>query len=184
MAAMPADNQGMNWLDITLGLLIAALAVVGLVRGFGKTVFDTLALYAALWLASTLAPLLAAHLSLHAGEPGVNQSWAFGSLFILFGGLLLGVSWYVFGMTQLNAGMFDKLLGMAAGVAAGMILAHTVVTDLVTADPRREASAALVASGTVGHEMYSFPTYHSVLDTITGATTYRRELPNVSGNSR
>ena len=171
----------MNWLDIILGLLIAAIAVVGLVRGFGKTAFDALGLYAALWAASALAPFLAAHVSLHAGGQSINQSWAFGLLFVTFGAMMLGVSWYVFGMTQLNAGMFDKLLGMMAGVTAGMILAHTVVTDLVTADPRREASASLVASGTVGSEMYLFPTYHSVMDTITGATTYRRELPNVSG---
>ena len=139
----------MNWLDITLGVLIVALAVVGLVRGFGKTVFDALALYAALWLASTLAPVLAAHLSLHAGTPGVNQSWAFGSLFVgSSAGMLLGVSWYVFGMTQLNAGMFDKLLGMVAGVAAGMILAHTVCHR---PGHRRPAPGSLGVPGRVGN---------------------------------
>ncbi len=174
----------MNWLDIILGLLIAAIAVVGLVRGFGKTVFDALGLYAALWLASILAPLLAAHISLHAGEPGVNLSWAFGLLFLVLGGLMLGGSWYVYGMTQLNAGIFDKLLGLAAGVVAGVILAHVCTSAMVTSDPHREASAALVASATLGHEVYSFPTYHSVMDTITGATTYRRELPNIDGRNR
>ncbi len=86
-------------------------------RGFGKTAFDALGLYAALWIASALAPLLAAHVSLHAGGPGINQSWALGLLFVTFGALMLGVSWYVFGMTQLNAGMFDKLLGMLARVS-------------------------------------------------------------------
>ena len=171
----------MNWLDIILGLLIAGIAVVGLVRGFGKTVFDALGLYAALWIASALAPPLAAHVSFQAGGPGVNLSWALGLLFVAFGALMLGVSWYVFGMTQLNAGMFDKLLGMVAGIAAGMILAHLVVTGLVTADPRLEASAAQVASGTVGNEMYSFPTYHSVMDAITGVKTYHRELLDVGG---
>jgi len=171
----------MNWLDIVLMVLIVGVAIVGTVRGFGRTAFDALGLYAALWSAATLAPMLASHVSLHAGEPGVNQSWAFGILFVLFGALMLGLAWYVQGMTQWNAGMFDKLLGMAAGVAAGTILAHGIVSALVTSDPNREASAAIVTQGTVGNELYSFPGYHSVMDTITGATTYRRELPNISG---
>ena len=171
----------MNWLDIVLLLLIAGVAVLGLTRGFGRAAFDALGLYAALWIASTLAPLLAAHLTLHAGGAAVNQSWAFGMLFILFGALLIGASWYLHTMTQLNAGMFDKLLGLAAGAAMGVILAHGVVSALVTSDPRREASAALVAAAPVGREVYEFPTYHSVMDTITGATSYHRELQDVGG---
>ena len=95
---------------------------------------------------------------------------------------MLGVAWYVYGMTQFDAGMFDKLLGLAAGVAAGMILAHSLVSDPGHRRPaaarrrrpwsRRARSAA---------SCIRFPTYHSVMDTITGATTYRRELPNVDG---
>ena len=49
-----------------------------MVRGFGRTVFDALGLYAALWLASALAPLLAAHVSLHAGGAGVNRAGRLG----------------------------------------------------------------------------------------------------------
>ena len=56
----------MNWLDIVLLLLIVSVAVFGAARGFGRTAFDALALYGALWFASTLAPLLAAHLNLSA----------------------------------------------------------------------------------------------------------------------
>lgn len=171
----------MNWLDIVLLLLIVGVAVFGMARGFGKTAFDALALYGALWLASTLAPLLATHLSLHAGGAAVNQSWAFGLLFVVCGALCLGIAWYGYGMTQLNAGMFDKLFGGAAGVAAGMILAHGLVSALVTSDPQRVASAVLVRQGAVGLEMYSFPTYHATVDTITGAKTYRRALPDAGG---
>ena len=168
----------MNSLDIGLVVLMIAVGAVGLWRGFGKTLLDTLALYAALWGASAVAPLLASRLSLHAGAPGVNQSWAFGVLFVLFGALLLGVSWYVYGMTHFNAGMFDKLLGLASGLAAGAIVAHTIVAALVTADPTCVASAAPVSSGTVGSELYSFTSYHAVMDTITGSKTYMRNSAN------
>ena len=166
----------MNWLDMGLLLLIVAAALVGTARGFGRTAFDALGLYGALWLASTCAPLLAARLSLHAGGAAINHSWAFGLLFALFGAVCLAVAWYCHGLTQFQAGMFDKLLALSAGAAAGMILAHVFVAALVTADPQRVASAASVSEGSVGSELYSFPTYHSTIDFITGAGTYHHEL--------
>ena len=171
----------MNWLDILLLLLIVGAAALGLKRGFGRAAFDALGLYAALWLASALAPALAAHVTLQAGGAGVNQSWAFGLLFVLLGAFGLGLAWYCYGLVPLEAGLFDRLLGLVGGIAAGMILAHSLVSTLVRSDPQREASAALVTQGTVGSELYGFPAYHSALDTVTGATSYRRELPNVAG---
>jgi len=177
-----SDNKAMNWLDIFSALILAVGLIVGLIRGFGKTGLDALGLYAALWIAAMLAPLLASHVSFRAGGAGLNESWALTLLFFAFGGMLLAASWYVNGMTQWNAGMFDKLLGLCAGAAVGMILAHALVSALVmggaVSDSRQEASASL---GTVSGELYDFPTYHSVINTITGAGTYRRELPNVSG---
>jgi len=168
----------MNALDIGLVILVIAIGVVGLVRGFGRTLLDTLALYAGLWAASLAAPLLAARVSFHAGGAGINESWAFTLLFLVFGALLLGVSWYVYGLTQFDLGMFDKLLGLAAGVAAGVILAHALTETLVTGDPTCVAAAAPVNSGTVGAELYGFPGYHAVLDTISGSKTYLKDAPN------
>ncbi|MGI4787607.1 MAG: CvpA family protein [Janthinobacterium lividum] len=181
MPGRNADIQRMNALDIGLIVLIIAIGCVGLVRGFGRTMLDTLALYAGLWGASLTAPVLAARLSLHAGGAAVNESWAFCLLFLVFGALLLGVSWYVYGMTQFDAGMFDKLLGLACGLAAGTIVAHSVVAAMVTADPKCVASAAMVSTGTVSHELYSFTSYHAVMDTITGVKTYMRNGTDVAG---
>ena len=164
----------MNTLDVGLLVLIALVGVVGMVRGFGRTALDALALYAGLWAASLTAPLVAARLSLHAGGTAINQSWAFALLFFVFGALLLGVSWYVYGMTQFDAGMFDKLLGLAAGLSAGVIVSHVIVSALVMGDPRCVASAAPVSTRTVGSELYSFSGYHAVVDTVTGSKTYLR----------
>lgn len=168
----------MNGLDIGLVVLIAAVSVVGLVRGFGRTILDTLALYAALWAASLAAPLVASRISLHAGGAGINESWAFTLLFLVFGASSLGASWYVYGLTQFDLGMFDKLLGLAAGIAAGMIVAHALTVTLVMGDPACVAAAAPVNTGTVGGELYGFPGYHALMDTITGSKTYMRDAPN------
>ena len=176
-----ADNDPMNWLDIVLLLLIAGIALAGAKRGFGRTVLDALGLYAALCLASLLAPLLAAHLSLVAGGVGENKSVLFGVLFVGFAGLALAVSWYGHSITNFEAGMFDKLLGLTAGIAAGAIVAHSLVAALVLADPRRTASAEPVRTGIVAPELYSFSGYHAAMDTVTGASSYRRELVDVGG---
>ncbi len=178
MPYLSADTDPMNWLDIITGLLIAAGIGIGLLRGFGKTAFDAAGLYGAMAISAALAPALAAHVSFHAGGAGINERYAFGLLFFVFGALALGVSWYAYSMTLWNAGMFDKLLGMCAGVAVGAIIAHTLIATQVLGDSPQEASASL---GTVSGEMYDFTTYHSVVNLITGAGTYRRELPNVGG---
>lgn len=171
----------MNWLDILLLLLIVGAGTLGIKRGFGRASFDALGLYGALWLAAFLAPLLAAHFNLNAGGAAVNRSWVFALLFVLIGALCLGIAWYCHGLTQFEAGLFDKLFGLVGGLAAGMVLAHGLVSTLITSDPQRTASAALVSQGTVGTELYSFPSYHSAIDSITGATTYRRDLQSVGG---
>ena len=171
----------MNWLDILLPLLLAGAALLGMARGFGRAAFDALGLYAALCLASFLAPMLAAHLTLTAGGAAENRGLVLGTLFVLCGALFLGAAWYCHGLTRFEAGLFDKLFGLVGGAAMGVILAHGLVATLVTADPQRVASAACVSRSTVGAELYSFPSYHSAIDTITGAASTRRGLPDVSG---
>ena len=166
----------MNWLDIVLVLMVAGIGGLGVARGFGRSAFDAAGLYAALAGAAALAPLLAAHLTLSAGGASVNKSWAFGLLFLGLAGAGLAVAWFLHGTMPLHAGVFDKMLGLAAGLAAGAIVAHALLSMMVTADPHRIASAALVRSGSVGTELYSFPTYHSVMDTISGAGSYRRSM--------
>jgi len=188
MPGSSAENLPMNLLDMIAGLILAGGMAVGLVRGFGKTAFDAIALYAALWASSALAPVIVSHFHHSAGVGGVasaDEGWVLGLLFCLLGGLMLGVSWYTEGMTLWNAGIFDKLLGLCAGFGIGAILAHTLITCVVLgrvgSDPDQEASTSL---GSVSSEFYNFTTYHAVLDTITGAKTYRNEFPDADRNIR
>jgi uncharacterized membrane protein required for colicin V production len=166
----------MSWLDLVLIMVIVGCACGGVIRGFGKAALDALFLYGALWAADLAAPALAAQIKLGDGA-AVNHADADALLFIVFGGLALMIARWVYGMTLIDLGMFDKLLGMCAGLAAGMVIAHGIVHPVVMADPRGNAGGSLVASSTVGNEMLDFPTYHSVMDTLTGANTYRQSLP-------
>lgn len=170
----------MNWLDLVLGLVIIGFAAVEMFRGFGKAALDALFLYGALWAADQAAPALAVRVTLGSGA-AVNHADADALLFLIFGLISLGCSRWVYGMTLIDLGMFDKLLGMVSGIVAGIIVAHGIVHPVAMADPKGNAGAALVASSTVGNEMLDFPTYHSVMNTITGANTYRQDLPSGVG---
>ena len=166
----------MNWLDIVLIVVIGGVAIVQMVRGFGRAAFDAVLLYAALWSADAMSLPLARSVHLANGA-AVNHADADALLLVVFGVAALGLSRWVYGMTLFDAGMFEGLLGLGAGVAAGMIAAHGIVHALAMADPNETGNAVLVANSLVGNEMLGFPAYHSVMDTITGAATYHRELP-------
>ncbi len=173
-----ADNKvTMNALDFTLGLLLAAVTVVQTARGFGRAVLDALALYAALWLASTLATPLAALLPSGTADA---LACAYGVLLVSCGAGCLLLSRWAYSMTLVHTGMFEGLLGMAAGAACGMMAAHGIARALTLADPAGQGSALLVQNGFLAHEMLSFPTYHAVLNTLTGITSSQRQLPDVN----
>lgn len=170
----------MNWLSIVLAVLILGVAVVQALRGFGRAAGDALGLYAALFLAGWLSEPLAGAVHFHSGA-AINHSYAFVLLFLVLGGLSLGLSRYIYHLTPISAGMFDRVLGFVCGLAAGMIVAHSLVSGMVMADPSGRQETALVTNGFVSNEMLDFPTYHSVLESLTGTTAYHRELSNVGG---
>jgi uncharacterized membrane protein required for colicin V production len=171
----------MSWLDYFLMILMAGIIALEMFRGFGRSVFDALLLYAALFAANALSLPLATHVHFHSGA-AVNHSYAYVLLIVVFGVLALALSRFVYNMTLINTGMFEWLLGIGCGIAAGMMIAHCIVHTMDMADPDQTGNGRLVANGPVTHEMLDFDTYHSVLETMTGIQSYRRSLPDVSGH--
>ena len=169
----------MTWLDIVLGMLLVGVAVLEMCRGFGRSVFDALALYGALWLSDAAAHYVDAA-TFHPNTP-ISHGLTFGLLFVTFGALGILTSRLVYHATLVNTGMFEGLFGIFAGLAVGMILAHGLVRVVVLSDPAGQSGARLVSESFLGNEMLSFTTYHSVLATLTDATNTHRALPNVSG---
>jgi uncharacterized membrane protein required for colicin V production len=166
----------MNWLNLVLILIIGGFAAFEMIRGFGKGVIDALLLYAALFAADFAAPNLAKQVHFADGA-AANHADADAALLIVFSVLSLFFSRWVWGMTMIDLGMFEKLMGLCTGLAAGVIVAHGVVHSIAMADPSGEHGAALVASSTVGNEVLDFPTYHAMMQTVTGANSYRQDLP-------
>ena len=155
----------MNALDIVLGILILTVAVVQAVRGFGRAVWDALLLWGALALANLVLPML--------GSGPV----AYGLLLVVFGTLTLLFSRWLYSVTQWHAGAWEGLLGLVAGLAAGVMLAHGTVRTLWATG---ETGQAQVAASPVGTEMLTFSTYHATLDNLQAETLSQRPLPDVA----
>jgi uncharacterized membrane protein required for colicin V production len=165
----------MNWLDVLVIMILVAAVIIEALRGFGRAVFDALALYGVLWLASMGAAPFAKILPL-SSNPSVALAFAYSIIAVAGGVIGLILAHYAYATMLLHAGMFDHFLGLALGVAVGMMFSHALVKTIALSDPSGDGSGALVATGTVSSEMYDFHNYHSIVDGITGAANYHREI--------
>jgi uncharacterized membrane protein required for colicin V production len=170
----------MSGLDIFLILAIVGMSVVGVAMGFGRAALTALALFGSLWVASSVLANVASVAHIQAGA-AANKGAVFGALCLAFGGVSIIVARYVQGALGVHAGMFDRFFGLCAGIGIGMIVAHGVVRAMTIADPSGQGEGAEVVSGSISHEMLEFTSFHSVMDTVTGAGTYRRSLTNAGG---
>ncbi len=169
-------NRGrMNWLDIVVLLILVGMAALESSRGFGQALLDALLLYGALWLADTCLPLLAPSLHLVAA-PAANRGLAYGLLLAGFGSLAFLIGLHLHRQTMLDAGVCERMLGLAAGAAVGIIFAHSFVR-LVALNLPGGTEASLIAGSFLGNEMLSFTTYHAFIAALTGDAPLHRTLP-------
>jgi len=157
------------WLTVILWIILISAAVLQAFRGFGRAIFDTLCLYAALWCASasTHAAAGAIHLS---SDPDSNHAGVFAALFVVYAVLGILVSRYVYSMTHFHLGMMEALLGLCAGIGAGIILCHAVTCVVNFSGSGNGLGQSLVAQSPIGHELYSFDSFHSTMTAIEDST--------------
>jgi uncharacterized membrane protein required for colicin V production len=169
----------MNGLDVLIVLLVVGIAALQAFRGFGRASFDVLAVYGALWVANTYSVQFSHTIHLRADDND-NLSTVFCLTTIVGVAIALLVSRFVYGATMMDAGMFDPFLGFVAGLAVGIMCAHSVVKTIDISDPDGKGSGIMIAQGLLGNETLNFTTYHSMMNTVTGASTYHREFTDPS----
>jgi hypothetical protein len=138
-------------------------------------VFDAMLFYGVLWVASIAAPPFAKMMPL-SNNPGVAMAFAYSIVAVAGGVVALILSHFAYASLLPHAGMFDHFLGLALGVAVGIMLSHAIVKTIAYSDPNGDGNGAVMASSSVASEMYDFHNYHSVVDQITGAANYHREI--------
>lgn len=165
----------MNWLDIVILMILVGAVVFESARGFGQALLDALLLYGALWLSDTFAPLLAQHLPLVAGF-AASRGIAYGVLLAGFGSVALYLALLLHRQTMIDAGVCDRMFGLAAGAAVGIIFAHSFMR-LIALNLPGGSEATLIAGSFMGNEMLSFTTYHALITSLTSDAPLHRSVP-------
>lgn len=130
----------MNWLDITLGLIILLSVVAGLRKGLSREIIGLAAALLGLILAIWFYRAAGARL-----EHYVSSQWLAslgGFLLIFFGVLILGavLSALVGGLLKtVGLSPIDRLLGACFGLARGLLFCFGTVTLLIAFLPSRNA---------------------------------------------
>jgi len=150
-------------IDILLGALIIGGVVLGARRGFGKVVFDFVALLIAIRIVPLIVPKLSKSIQLM-GDAQANEAVWFAGLFVVVGMLLLFVGKIAYDSTLISLGTFDLALGGVLGLGLVVIIGHAITKSLVIAASISGAPPEILLESKLGMEFYQFVIYHEVIE--------------------
>ena len=166
----------MNGFDVVLSAIILIAVIIETFRGFGRAVFDALGLYIALVIAHVSYVPLAGVIRFHDGAAD-NHAASYALCFGLAAVIMLCLSRFVYGAVHFDAGVFDKLLGVAAGIAIGVMVAHGITAGIALTDPTGRGEVASYTDTQLGDEMLNFTSYHRFMETISAMGDNQRTDP-------
>lgn len=123
--------SGLNWADWSLIVIISLSSLMSLRRGFIKEALSLATWVVAFIVARTFHPNLQTLLAASIEEPTLRTIAAFAMLFI--GTLLVGAAFnFIVGALIRLTGLtpIDRLLGVAFGLARGLVLSVVVIAVL------------------------------------------------------
>lgn len=123
----------MNWVDIVILVVVVVLGFIGLRQGLVKTVFGLAGIVVGIILAGQWDNILAARI-FKGSEWGQIVSFAIILVAILLAANILG-SMLKKALAFVMLGWVDKLLGLAFGVAAGVLIMGALIAIIVKAGP-------------------------------------------------
>lgn len=158
--------MAVNWIDLALIVIIVSVVCLEFKRGFGRAVFDFVALVAALKLTSLFYVSLAKQLSILT-EKQTNEALVYFLSFIVIAVALWLLGKIVYESTLISLDTFDPPLGAVLGFGIAIIVGHVIVNSLYLAGSVKGQPPAILLGSTLGYEFLEFPTYHHVIDFLT-----------------
>jgi len=152
----------MNTIDILLIVLVIGVVALETKRGFGKVIFDFVALLVTVRGVSLLAPSAARAIHLAKDAPANEAIW-FAVLFAVVGGILLYIGKLAYDATLISLDTFDPFLGGVFGFGVAVMIGHVIVKALAIAAHTNGAPPEILANSRLGMEFYQFVTYHKVM---------------------
>jgi len=153
----------MNVIDGLLVALVVGLVALEAKRGFGRAVYDFVALLLTVRGVPLLVPHVAGVVHLAPDAPANQAAW-FGILFVVFGTILLFIGNLAYESTLITLDTLDPFLGGVLGLGVAVIVGHAIVNSLALAAHTNGAPPEILANSRLGMEFYHFVTYHEVID--------------------
>jgi len=152
----------LTWFDVVALLLVALVAWLESLRGFGRALFDIIGAIIALKVASVVSGPLSNSMPLF-GAGGSSEAFWYATLFVVLCAVVVIGAKVVYETTLLSLDVFDPVVGGLLGAGSGMVVAHVFLRMLLTI--YGDASAANVLVGSfVGQELIQFRAYHHVIN--------------------
>ncbi len=151
----------MNIIDAVLAILIIGAVGLEYKRGFGRAIFDFVALLVAVRFVWVISPSVASAIQV-AGDAPANEAIWFVTLFVLIGLVLLFLGKWTYEATLISLNPLDSVLGGGVGLAVAIIVGHTIVSALGVSASVNGAPPQALAESWLGMEFYSFTTFHRI----------------------
>ena len=156
-------SLAVNWIDLALLVMIVSLVCLEFRRGFGKAIFDLVALVLALKVTSLFSASLAKQLAILT-ERQANEALVYFLSFTVIAVALWLLGRIVYESTLISLDTFDPPLGAVLGFGIAVIVGHVIVKGLFLAGSVKGEPPAMLLGSTLGYEFLEFPTYYHVID--------------------
>ena len=158
--------MAVNWIDLALLVMIVSLVCLEFRRGFGKAVFDFVALVLALKLTSLFHVSLAKQLNILMDKQA-NVALVYFLSFTVIAVALWILGKIVYESTLISLDTFDPPLGAVLGFGIAVIVGHVIVKGLFLAGSVKGEPPAMLLGSTLGYEFLEFHIYHDVIGFLT-----------------
>ena len=155
--------MSVNWIDLIMVTIVAAAVIIEFHRGFGKAIFDFLAIVLALRGASLFYEAWSKSVHIMADKQA-NEAMVFFLLFAVMAVVLLIIGKIVYGYTLISLDTFDPPLGAVLGLGIAIAVCHLLVQTYFLAANVQGEPPLLIEQSWFGYEFLEFHVYHRILD--------------------
>lgn len=154
--------MSVNWIDFILFAVVALAVWLEFRRGFGKAIFDFVAVLVAIKIALSYSSIPAGFLRFLADKQD-NEALVFGISFLVLSAILIFIGKLIYDATLLSLDSFDPPLGAIIGFAVAVVIGHAFVNSLFMTTGATANIPDVIANSALGYSFLEFPAYHAVV---------------------
>jgi uncharacterized membrane protein required for colicin V production len=152
-----------NWIDLIVVIIIAAAVIIEFHRGFGKAIFDFVAMVLALHVSSLFYEGWAKSFHVLADKQA-NTALIFFVLFAVLAAILWIIGKIIYSYTLISLDTFDPPLGAALGLGVAVVICHVLMQTYYLAANVQGQPPVLIEQSWLGYEFLEFHVYHQIMD--------------------